>query len=81
MMAVNGWLKIIKPGGSMLAKINYFFFKPALNWFDLVVLLTVTQLIMHDSYWWGLAYLITIPISATMQVLTERNLNENSSNQ
>ena len=65
----------------MLAKINYFFFKPALNWFDLVVLLTVTQLIMRDSYWWGLVYLVTIPISATMQVLTERNLNENSSNQ
>ncbi len=46
---------------------NRFFFKESLNVFDVICLLTIVNLMVNFSYWWMLAYAITIPASVHMQ--------------
>jgi len=64
-----------------IRKINYHFWRPCLNMFDVLAIITISNLVMNFSIWWFLAYIVIIPVSVRFQLFTERYSNENSSNQ
>lgn len=52
---------------------NRFTFLPVFNVFDFLCIMTISSLIVNDSWWWFLAYAVTIPLSATVQNIVQRS--------
>ena len=61
-----------KKGESMKNYILDVLFSRSLNIFDLFTIVTVTHLIFTYSFWWFLAYLITVPVSAFGEMYLKR---------
>jgi hypothetical protein len=55
----------------MMKFIQRFLFTPSMNTFDVFCILTISSLIVNHSWWWFIAYAVTIPISGTMQTVVE----------
>ncbi len=51
---------------------NRFMFLPAMNTFDVLCIMLISQLIVNDSWWWFALYAVTIPLSALCQNIIQR---------
>lgn len=52
---------------------NRFAFLPVFNVFDFLCIMTISSLIVNDSWWWVLLYAVTIPLSSIFQTITQRS--------
>lgn len=55
-----------------IERFNRFMFLPAMNTFDVLCIMLISQLIVTDSWWWFALYAITIPFSAVVQNIIQR---------